>query len=325
MPGDRGESEALGEPAVSVHPQALVESDRIGAGTRIWAFAHILPGAKIGRDANICDHVFIEGDVAIGDRVTIKCGVQLWDGLRVEDDVFIGPNATFTNDPMPRSKQWPESYAQTVLRRGCSIGANAVVLPGVTVGVSAVVGAGAVVTHDVPPFAIVYGNPARIRGYVDAESEPALRPDPGTAASPGRAIEQVAGARLIPMPEINDLRGRLSFGEIGEQLPFTPNRYFVVFDVPTEEVRGEHAHRELEQLLVCIKGSVSVVLDDGTRRAEIRLDGPDRGLYVPPMVWSIQYRYSRGAVLLVLASERYDADDYIRDYDEFLAVVGTRE
>jgi UDP-3-O-[3-hydroxymyristoyl] glucosamine N-acyltransferase len=120
-------------PDVHVHPQALVESAGIGAGSRVWAFAHILPGAVVGTDANICDHVFIEGDVVVGDRVTIKSGVQLWDGLRVEDDVFIGPNATFTNDPMPRSKQHLERYATTTLRRGCSIGANAVVLPGVTV------------------------------------------------------------------------------------------------------------------------------------------------------------------------------------------------
>lgn len=308
---------------MSVHPQALVESDSIGAGSRIWAFAHILPGATIGRDANICDHVFIEGDVAVGDRVTIKSGVQLWDGLRVEDDVFIGPNATFTNDPFPRSKQRPERYTPTVLRRGCSIGANAVVLPGVTVGASAVVGAGAVVTHDVPAFAIVYGNPARIRGYVDADSEPAAQTGPA-ATSSVQLVKPIAGARLIPMPVIKDLRGRLSFGEIDAQLPFAPKRYFVVFDVPSEEVRGEHAHRELEELLVCIKGSVSVVLDDGTRRAEIRLDSPDRGLYVPPMIWSVQYRYSADAVLLVLASERYDADDYIRHYDDFLAAAGAR-
>src|SRR5690242_17580176 len=97
------------------HPQALVESERVGAGTRIWAFAHVLPGAVIGAECNICDHVFVENDVVIGDRVTVKCGVQIWDGLRVEDDVFIGPNASFTNDLFPRSKQYPESFAQTVI------------------------------------------------------------------------------------------------------------------------------------------------------------------------------------------------------------------
>jgi acetyltransferase-like isoleucine patch superfamily enzyme len=144
-----------------IHPNALVESDSIGAGTRIWAFAHVLPGAAIGEDCNICDHTYIEGDVVIGDRVTIKSGVYLWDGLRVEDDVFIGPQATFTNDRFPRSKQ-PFEASTTILRRGASIGAGAIVLPGVVVGERAMVGAGAVVTGDVPSDVVVVGNPARI-------------------------------------------------------------------------------------------------------------------------------------------------------------------
>lgn len=149
------------------HPQALVESEQIGPGTRVWAFAHVLPGARIGRDCNICDHTFIENDVVVGDRVTVKCGVQLWDGLRVEDDVFIGPNATFTNDPSPRSKEYLDEYPVTVLERGCSIGANATLLPGITVGRKAMVGAGAVVTTSVPPNAVVVGNPARIVRLLD--------------------------------------------------------------------------------------------------------------------------------------------------------------
>ena len=152
------------------HSHALVESTSIGSGTRIWAFAHVLPGAAIGSDCNVCDHVFIENDVIIGDRVTIKCGVQIWDGLRIEDDVFIGPNATFTNDLFPRSKVYPETFTRTFLRRGCSIGANSTILAGVTIGEQAMVGAGAVVTKDVPTGAIVVGNPARIKGYISERS-----------------------------------------------------------------------------------------------------------------------------------------------------------
>lgn len=151
--------------SVSIHPQALCESSSVGNRTRVWAFAHILPGAIIGEDCNICDGVFIEGDVRVGDRVTVKCGVQLWDGVTLEDDVFVGPNATFTNDLYPRSRQHPEAYAKTVVRRGASIGANATLLPGVTIGAGAMVGAGAVVTRDVPENAVVVGNPARITGY----------------------------------------------------------------------------------------------------------------------------------------------------------------
>lgn len=150
------------------HPQALVESEHIGPRTRIWAFAHVLSGAVIGADCNICDHVFIENDVRVGDRVTVKCGVQLWDGVVLEDDVFVGPNATFTNDRFPRSKQYPPEFPKTIVRSGASIGANATLLPGITIGPNAMVGAGAVVTKDVPENAIVVGNPAHIKGYTDS-------------------------------------------------------------------------------------------------------------------------------------------------------------
>src|SRR5689334_22334619 len=117
-----------------IHPNAIVEPGaQIGDGTRIWAFAHVLPGAKLGENCNICDGVFIENDVVVGDRVTVKCGVQLWDGVRLEDDVFVGPNATFCNDLFPRSQQYPEKFSPTIIRKGASIGANATILPGITI------------------------------------------------------------------------------------------------------------------------------------------------------------------------------------------------
>ena len=147
---------------VEVHESALLESENVGKGTRIWAHTHILPGARIGEDCNICDQVFIENDVIIGNRVTVKCGVHLWDGVRIEDDVFVGPNVAFTNDRFPRSKHYPKEFLNTVIRRGASIGANATLLPGITIGENAMVGAGAVVTRDVPENAVVVGNPARL-------------------------------------------------------------------------------------------------------------------------------------------------------------------
>ena len=299
------------------HPQALCESKQVGEGTRIWAFAHVLPGAKIGRDCNICDGVFVENDVVVGDRVTVKCGVQLWDGVRLEDDVFVGPNATFTNDPFPRSRQRPEKFAVTTVERGASIGANATILPGITIVRGARVGAGAVVSRSVPRFAIVAGNPARIIGYVDSVA--GAKAAAGAASAP--AASKVAGVQLLKMPRIDDMRGALAVAEIGKGLPFAPRRFFFVFDVPSAEVRGEHAHRKCAQFLVCVHGSVTVLVDDGRVREHHVLDAPTLGLHVPPRVWAAQFGYSPDAVLLVLASDPYDPADYVRDYDEFLALV----
>ena len=138
-----------------------VQSKNIGEGTSIWQFCVVLPGAKIGSYCNICSHCFIENNVTICHRVTVKCGVQLWDGLQIEDDVFIGPNVTFTNDMRPRSKQYPDEFTPTIIRKGASIGANATILPGVEIGVGAMVGAGAVVTKSVLAGTTVVGNPAQ--------------------------------------------------------------------------------------------------------------------------------------------------------------------
>jgi len=150
--------------APSVHPLALCESSSVGEGTRIWAFCHVLDGAVIGRDCNLGESVFVEGDVVVGDRVTVKNGVQLWDGVRLSDDVFVGPNATFTNDRMPRSRVYDHEPLPTVVEAGASIGANATILPGLVLGARCMVGAGSVVTRDVPAGALVVGNPARVIG-----------------------------------------------------------------------------------------------------------------------------------------------------------------
>lgn len=151
----------------AIHSLSDVQSTSIGARTRVWQFVVILPRAVIGEDCNICSHCFIENDVVVGDRVTVKSGVQLWDGVRLEDGVFVGPNVTFTNDRLPRSRVYPDSFPQTFVRRGASIGGGATILPGLQIGEQAMVGAGAVVTRDVPARAIVVGSPARVIGYVD--------------------------------------------------------------------------------------------------------------------------------------------------------------
>lgn len=308
------------------HPQSLIESEDIGPGTRVWAFAHVLPDVRIGADCNICDGVFLENGVTLGDRVTVKPGVQVWTGVTLEDDVFVGPNATFTNNPFPRSRAWLDDHPTTVVRRGASIGANATILPGLEIGPGAMVGAGAVVTRSVPPHAIVVGNPARITGY-----DPGPEADAGAAAPPTHAAASgevtdtgIGGVRTYRFPEHGDMRGNLVALETGDRagIPFEVRRCFMVYDVPTREVRGEHAHRECHQFLICTSGSVTVAFDDGERRGETVLDHPGLGVYLPPMVWGTQYRYDREACLLVLASHRYDAADYIRDYAEFLEARG---
>ncbi|MBN8835551.1 MAG: dTDP-6-deoxy-3,4-keto-hexulose isomerase [Niastella sp. SCN 39-18] len=154
-----------------IHPAADVQSKQIGEGTRVWQFAIILAGAVVGKDCNINCHTFIENDVIIGNRVTVKSGVFLWDGLRLADDVFIGPNVTFTNDKYPRSRQYPAEFQLTKIGAFASVGANATILGGITIGEYALIGAGAVVTKDVPPFTLVYGNPARVMAKLNEKGE----------------------------------------------------------------------------------------------------------------------------------------------------------
>lgn len=304
-----------------VHETTDLKSESIGAGTRVWQYVVILPGATIGKDGNICSHCLIESDVVIGDRVTIKSGAQLWDGLRVGDDVFIGPNVTFTNDKFPRSRIHPEKFPETRIESGASIGGGAVILPGIVIGAGAMVGAGAVVTRSVPPHAIVSGNPARITGYVNSQAFSPIDAGEARCENEARVSTRVRGVTLHRFTHVKDLRGDLSVGEFQREVPFTPRRYFMVFDVPSEKTRGQHAHKVCEQFLICVRGRCAVVADDGQTRQEFVLDTPAKGIYLPPMVWGTQYKYSPDAILLVFASEYYEASDYIRDYDEFIRLL----
>ena len=294
--------------SASIHPNALCESTQIGPGTRICAFAHILPGARIGADCNIHDGVFVDNNVLIGDRVTVRSGVQLWDGIQLDDDVFVGPNVTFASYRFPPGKQDPEPLNTIVIHHGACIGGDATILPGTVIGAGAIIGAGAVVTRSVPSNAIVAGNPARVAGYVDPKQKaisPLLSLSPA-AESPSVVPIGVGRATLHHMRTVSDVRGSLSFGEFGREIPFTAQRYFMVFDVPSREVRGEHAHRSCEQFLICVRGNCDVLLDDGRERCELTLDRANLGIYVPPMIWGAQYRYSADAVLLVFASQYYE-------------------
>jgi UDP-2-acetamido-3-amino-2,3-dideoxy-glucuronate N-acetyltransferase len=297
-----------------LHPQGICETTHVGKGTRIWAFAHVLPGARIGRDCNICDNVFIESDVTIGDNVTVKSGVQLWNGVRLGNHVFVGPNATFTNDKFPRSKQYLSHYPETVVEDGVSIGANATILPGVRIGFRAMIGAGTVVTQDVPARATVVGNPGRVVGYAGAADVDAVSctlPDDYRPA-------------LIRLGTNEQARGRLFVADEGV-VPFVPKRFFLVDKVPSGEARGNHAHHSSHQFFVAVSGHIFVAVDDGRRAFAIRLSRPDVGVYVPPRIWSMQFGHSADAVLFVLASDAYNRPGYISHYDEFCALVSQTE
>lgn len=304
------------EPDFFQHPSSDVKTRRIGARTRIWQYCVILSDAEIGEDCNICANVLIEGGTRIGSRVTVKSGVQIWEGVELGDDVFVGPNVTFTNDPYPRSRQKPERFTRTIIHEGASIGANATILAGVTIGRKAMVGAGAVVTRDVPAFAIVKGNPARISGYdhgrADRTSEISFassRVDSGTA---------LEGVELIHLKSVKDLRGELLAVEFEKQIPFPVRRVFYVMNVPSHHVRGEHAHLKCHQALVCLQGSIRVEADNGRGRHGYLLDSPEKCLWLKPMIWASQFEYSQNSVLAVFASHGYDPDDYIRDYEDFV-------
>ena len=295
------------------HDSAIVEAGaKIGRETKIWAWAHILNSVVIGEECNICDHTFIENGVVVGDRVTIKCGVYIWDGIDISDDVFIGPNVTFTNDKYPRSKKHLSTYPKTKIKKGASIGANATILP-VTIGAYAMVGAGAVITKDVPANAIVVGNPGKIIGYTDIDSIISSEVE-GTIAT----YKSKTGAEIIKVPSFSDMRGDLSVIELNKTLPFAIKRIFYTYNVNSSMIRGEHAHKDCMQFLIAISGSLNVICDNSNDREEYLLNNPQNGLLIPAGCWGVQYKHSSDCVLLVCASHEYDPKDYIRDYNDFI-------
>jgi acetyltransferase-like isoleucine patch superfamily enzyme len=298
-----------------IHPTALCETEDVGHDSKVGAFARVASGARIGAKCDIGDHALVAAGATLGDRVSIAAGAKIWGGVALEDDVRVAGDAAFVQ---------PDGQSDgTIVRRGASIGANATIAPGVTIGAGAQVEPGAVVAKSVPPHAIVRGSPARIVGYVDLirRDAPLVQPEQRHAIT----TTDVEGVTLHELLLVHDMRGDLSAGEFEREIPFPVRRYFIVFDVPSEDVRGEHAHRCCRQFLVCLRGRCRVVVDDGDKRAEIVLDRPNLGLYLPPLVWGIQYQHTADALLLVFASEYYDPADYIRDYGEFLDAVKARK
>ena len=304
-----------------VDKSAQVFTENIGDRTNIWQFVVILEQAQIGSDCNICSHVLIENDVVIGNRVTIKSGVQIWDGVTLEDDVFVGPNASFSNDKFPRSKKHQTEVLRTVIRKGASVSSGAVILPGIEVGENAMIGAGAVVTSNVPANAIVKGNPGRITGYVDSSPIELTEAQVNSQDDETKTLINVKGVEIIKLKAFSDIRGNISVANINEEIPFEPKRFYMVFGVPSKETKGQFALKTCKQFITCARGSCQILVDDGKHRQEIFLNSPNIGVYIHPKVWVTQYKYSEDALLSVFASEQYNPDDYIRSYSDFLKIV----
>lgn len=235
------------------------------------------------------------------------------ESAEIDPSVRIGPRVVLAGDGI-------------TLRAGARLDAACVIGKGVTVAQGAWIRAGAVVLRSVPANAIVEGNPAQVVGYVES-ADRGGRPDPRLVdprafddrPRPARIDLDVGGSALYLMRNITDPRGALTVGEVPTEVPFSPARYFAVYDVPSVELRGEHAHKCCEQFLICLHGSCRILLDDSRQRCEVTLDRPDVGVHMPAMIWGTQYRYSEDAVLMVFASRAYEADDYLRTYDDFLA------
>jgi len=275
--------------------------------------AHVHPGASIAAGAQLGDFVVVYPGASVGEGCRVRGFTQIWPGVQLQDGAEIGPGVTI-EAPVAES-------SDIVVGAGVKVGAGALICRGVRIGQGAEVAAGAVVAQNVPPYAIVAGSPARVVNYVqqaEAESPADWHPIATFPESPSTMRLGVGDVTLHRFKSVRDPRGDLSVGEFSREIPFVPKRYFLVMNVPNDKTRGEHAHYRCHQFLVCVKGSCAVVVDDLHSRCEVRLESPDQGLYLPPMTWGIQYKYSSDAVMMVFASEYYEADDYIRDYDEFV-------
>ncbi len=258
----------------------------------------------------------VNAQARVGVGCIIKSGAYIGPGVCLEEGVYIGANVVFVDASSSTV------VTATKVKRLAIIGANSTVYAGVVIAAKAEVRPGSVVTRSVPPNAIVEGNPASIVGYVDTVHEASRRLHTGPGSGqPTVETTLVKGVTVHQFSVVPDLRGNLTVGEFGRQIPFEPRRYFLVYGVPSREVRGEHAHRQCHQFLICLQGSCAVVADDGENKVEVLLDAPHRGMYLPPMIWGVQYQYSADAMLLVFASHHYDSADYIREYDEFLIAI----
>ena len=287
---------------------------------------NIHPSCRIGDSVSVDEKAWIGPNCYLDGHITIEAGVVLKGGITLIGGIVVGRDSLLEPGVCIASPKPSQSQESTVVRVGhqVHVGAGTVLLSGVSIGHHAWIEPCTVVLRNIPSHAIVSGNPAAISGYMgdplyqgSISSNLVSVPD-----SPGVYPSQVKGVTVHHFPRIRDLRGDLSVGEFERSVPFLPKRYFIVYDVPSTETRGEHAHMKCDQFLVSVAGAVSVVVDDGLRREEVLLDRPNIGLFIPAGIWGIQYKYSASSTLLVFASEYYDGSDYIRNYDDFLKYRG---
>jgi acetyltransferase-like isoleucine patch superfamily enzyme len=303
---------------VQVDNTADCQARLIGPGSRVMAFARLGPAVTVGQDCVVGDRAVLDGEIALAN------GVQVSGGARLIGPVAIGARASIGINAILSATENTSGAAEITVGADARIGAAATVLPGVSIGRGAVIKPGSIVMNNVPAHAIVSGNPARIVAYVESVELTAGREQIIASDLTETTPTRVRGVTIQPLTHARDLRGSLTALEF-EDLPFAPARAFSVFGVPSEFVRGSHAHRTCAQFFVCLAGELSCLVDDGTMREEIRLGTPDVGVHMPPMTWGTQWKYTRDAVLLVLASHPYDPADYIHDYEEFLELLNQHE
>jgi|JI10StandDraft_1071094.scaffolds.fasta_scaffold169366_2 UDP-2-acetamido-3-amino-2,3-dideoxy-glucuronate N-acetyltransferase len=281
------------------HQNAKVETADIGHGTRINALSHIYPGSILGEGCEIGEGVVVESNVIIGNNVILKNEVKIGEGTKIENDVFVGANTIFVSDILQKNRHYKNSSHPTIVKNNCSIGAGSTILPNLVIGEYAIVGAGSVVTNSVSDFSVVLGSPAKA---VDQSC---------------REKVELSGC-IFKHRHFKDTRGDLFVGEFFKDIPFAPKRFFIINGVPQKDtVRGEHAHIECEQYLICVAGEIEVVLDDGKSIHTFKLNSLNEGLYIPPKVWGVQTFKTVDTVLFVFASEYFLEADYIRKYENF--------
>jgi acetyltransferase-like isoleucine patch superfamily enzyme/dTDP-4-dehydrorhamnose 3,5-epimerase-like enzyme len=305
---------------MNIHNSAICDSGPASGAFEVGAFSRIEAGAQIGNNCVIEDHVTIETGAVLGHGCVIARGAYVSGQSVLEDNVYIGPHAVLTNRRFPRATVQPGETVEPIrIEQSCSVGAGAVILPGLRLGRSSMVGAGAVVTLNVPPYAVVVGNPGRIVGYDRHAGVHMTSRKPDPQVPPQHAAgDTIEGVRLFRLRSYRDARGSLIPVELDRDLPFRPARVFLVYGAADTRIRGEHAHRECHQVLVCLHGSVNVFTDNGIARHEFTLQSPDEALWLKPGIWASQHHFSPDARLLVYASHPYSDADYVRDYETFL-------